>query len=50
MNLSAAFVGNNASDNIVSASYNWVPMVRQGSEHYTAIKWIMLFLNGVWRG
>jgi len=50
MNLSAAFVGNNASYDIASASYNSAPTVRQGSKHYTAMNFIMLFLNGVLRG
>jgi len=46
MNLSAAFVGKNATDDIGSASYNRARMVRQGPERYTAINCIMLFLNG----
>jgi len=50
MNLSAAFVGKNGTDDIASTSYNWAPTVRQGSERYTAINCIMLFLNGVLRG
>ena len=49
MNLLAAFIGKNASDDIASASYNWAPTVRQCSERYTAINCIMLFLNGVLR-
>jgi len=47
MYLSAAFVGNNTSDDIASVSYNWAPTVHQRSEHYTVINCIMLFLNGV---
>jgi len=47
MNLAAAFIGKNATDDIGSTSYNGVPTVRQGSECYTAINCIMLFLNGV---
>jgi hypothetical protein len=50
MNLSAAFIGKNASVNIASASYNCTPIVRQGSERYTAINCSMLFLNGGLRG
>ena len=50
MNLSAAFIGKNASVDIVSASYNCAPTVRQGSEHYKAITCIMLFLNAGLRG
>jgi len=50
MYLSAAFVGKNATDDIASASYKWAPTVRQGSERYTAINCIMLFINGVLRG
>ena len=50
MNLSAAFVGKNATDDIECATYNWAPTVCQGSECYTAIYCIMLFLNGVLRG
>jgi hypothetical protein len=50
MNLSAAFVNKNATDDIASASYNWASTVHQGSECYTAINCIMLFLNGVLRG
>jgi len=46
MNLSAACIGKNASIDIVSASYNWAPTVRQVSERYTAINCSMLFLNG----
>ena len=47
MNQLAAFVGNNASDDIASTCYNWAPTVRQGSERYTAINCIMLYLNAV---
>jgi hypothetical protein len=47
MNLSAACIGNNTSDDNASASYNWAPTVRQGSARYTAINSIMLFYNGV---
>jgi len=50
MNLSAACVGKNATDDIASASYDRAPTVRQGSEHYTAMNCIMLFLNGVLHG
>jgi hypothetical protein len=50
MNLSAAVIGKNASVDIASASYNCAPTVRQGSERYTAINCIMLFLNGGFRG
>jgi hypothetical protein len=50
MNLSAAFVNKNATDDIASASYNWASTVRQGSECYTVIHCIMLFLNGVLPG
>jgi hypothetical protein len=50
MNLLAAFVGKNATDDIASASYNSAPTVRQGSERYTAINCILLILNGVLRG
>jgi len=32
MNLCAAFIGKNASDDIASASYNSAPTVRQGTE------------------
>jgi len=47
---SAAFVGKNATDDIASASYNRAPTLREGSEHYTVIDCIMLFLNGISRG
>jgi len=50
MNLSAAFIGKNASDDMVSASYNSAPMVRQDSERNTVTNCIMAFLNGVLRG
>jgi hypothetical protein len=50
MNLSAAFVGKNATDDIASASYNSAPTVPQGSERYTALNCIPLILNGVLRG
>jgi hypothetical protein len=50
MNLSTACICKNASDDIASASYSWAPMVRHGSESYTTINFIMLFLNGVLRG
>jgi len=50
MNLSAAFIGKNASVDIASASYNCVRTVRQGSEHYKAINCSILFLNGGFRG
>jgi len=46
-NLSAALIGKNASDDIASASYNSAPTVCQGSERYTAMNCIMLFLNEV---
>jgi hypothetical protein len=49
MNLSAAFIGKNASGNIASASYNGTPTVHQGFERYTAIDSIMPFINGVLR-
>jgi len=49
MILSTAFIGKNASDDIASVSYNSVPTVRQGSERYTAINCIILFLNAVLR-
>jgi len=32
MNLSAAFIGKNTSDDIASASYNGAPSVHPGSE------------------
>ena len=50
MYLSAAFVGKNATNDIASTSFNGAPTVRQGSERYTAINCIMMFLNGVSRG
>jgi len=50
MNLSAAFIGKNATVDISSASYNCAPTVRQGSERYTAINCSMLFLNWGFRG
>jgi hypothetical protein len=50
MNLSVGFIGNNASVDIAAASYNWVPMVRQGSESYTAIDCSMLCINEGLRG
>jgi len=50
MILSTSFIGKNASDDIASASYNSAPMVRQGSERYTATNCIMPFPNGVLRG
>jgi hypothetical protein len=50
MNLSAAFIGKNASVDIAATSYNWVPMVRQGSESYTAINCSMLCINEGLRG
>jgi hypothetical protein len=50
LSLSEAFIGKNASANIVSTSYNCAPTVRQGSERYTAIHCSMLFLNGGLRG
>ena len=50
MNLLAALIGKNAIVDIASASYNCAPMVRQGSDHYTAINCSMLFLNGGLRG
>jgi hypothetical protein len=50
MNLSAAFIGKNASVDIASASYNCAPTERQSSERYTAINCSMLFLNGGFRG
>jgi len=49
MYLSAAFVGKNATNDIASTSFNGAPTVRQGSECYTAINCIMMFLNGVLR-
>jgi hypothetical protein len=50
MNLSAAFVGKNATDDLASTSYNGAPTVHQDSERFTAINCIMQFLNGVLRG
>jgi len=50
MNLSATFIGKNASVDIASASYNCAPTVRQRSERYTAINCSVLFLNGGFRG
>jgi len=50
MNLSAAFIGKNVSDDIASTSYNSAPPVHQGSKRYTAINFILPFLNGVLRG
>jgi hypothetical protein len=50
MNLSAPFWGNKDSELIASASYNSAPTVRQGSQRYTAMNCIVLFLNGVLRG
>jgi hypothetical protein len=50
MNLSAAFIGKNASVDIASASYNCAPTVRQGSERYPAINCSMLFINEGLRG
>jgi len=49
MILSTAFIRKNASDDIASTSYYSAPMVRQGSERYTAINCIMPFANGVLR-
>jgi hypothetical protein len=46
MNLSAAFIGKNASVDIASASYNWATTLRQGTECFTAINCSMLFPNG----
>jgi hypothetical protein len=48
MNLLAVFVGKNATDDIASASDKWAPTVHPGSERYTVINCIMLFLNGVY--
>ena len=50
MNLSTAFIGNNADDNIASASYISAPTVRQGAEHYQARNCIMPLINAVLRG
>jgi hypothetical protein len=50
MNLSAAFIGKNATVDIASASYNCAPTVCQGSERFTALTCGMLFLNGGCRG
>jgi len=47
MNLLAAFIGKNASDDNASGSYNWVPAVCQGCFRYTAINCLVLFLNRV---
>ena len=47
MILSTACIGKNASEDIASASYNSAPILRQGSERYTAINCIRPFLNGV---
>jgi hypothetical protein len=48
MNLSAAFIGKNASVDIASSSYNGAPTVRQGSERYKAIHCSMLCLMEVY--
>ena len=50
MNLSAAIIRKNVSDDNASASYNSAPTVRQVSEHYTTMNCIMPFPNGVLRG
>jgi hypothetical protein len=50
MNQSASCIGKNARVRIASATYNCDPMVRQGSERYTAIHSCVLFLNGALRG
>jgi len=50
MIVSTAIIGENVSDDIASATFNSAPMVRQGSERYTAMNCILPFLNGVLRG
>ena len=47
---STAIIWKNVSDDITSASSNSAPTLRQGSKRYRAIKCIMPFRNGVWRG